>query len=245
MSAMRCPLPACIENYADAKYENKPMTMCMQRLTAVLFTMTILIGAGCDDAPTAPPPAPPPAPKEEPRAARPTTQALVSGATKTVPISALPMKITVPGSWEPQDIGGQRLFLMEGYTPSGHVGLSLSTRQQLSPNAVNDFIAAAKKRIDEKGAKKLRFETREFPDFTVLERLWYEDRQELLLRDYSGELRETEAQPAHWSYLIFMKKVDAVDVYELEFTDLTLELFEKDREFLEKVLRSLVNEKTG
>ncbi|HRK32653.1 MAG TPA: hypothetical protein PLD59_16435 [Tepidisphaeraceae bacterium] len=222
-------------------------TPLLKRVSCIAALLLAGALVGCDELPTAPPPAPekPATPQPAERGARPSTQSVVDGQWTTVPISALPMRITVPESWTAQSVGGQRLFFMEGWTPHGHVGITLASRQQLSPDKVADFIATAKKRLDEKADKQLRFATRDFPDFTVLERIWFDERQPMLLRDDSGQLHETEGQPLNWSYLIFMKKVDVVDVYELEFSDLTLELYEKDREFLEKIIRSLVNEQTS
>lgn len=218
-------------------------TIMSIRSIAAWAVAAAVLGAVSCDAP-APPPPPPVAPASQPAAvthARPTTQSLVEGKWKTVPISALPLTISVPESWEALPVAGSRLFLMEGFTPNGFVSLSLASRPQLAADKVADFISAARKRLDEKGGKKLRFESKEYPDFTALERLYFEDRQVMLLRNNAGELTEREAQPMKWSYLIFLKNEAMVDLYELEFNDLTLDHYEKDREFLQKILSTLTN----
>ena len=206
------------------------------------LSAAVLFIAGCDEPASPPPPATAPALLAPTPHARPTTQALVEGKWKTVPISALPLTISVPESWEAQPVSGSRLFNMEGFTPNGFVSLSLASRPQLAHDKLADFIAAAKKRLDEKGAKKLRFESKEYPDFTALERLYFEERQTMLLRNDAGELAEREAQPMKWSYLIFLKKEATIDLYELEFNDLSLDHYEKDREFLQRILSTLTND---
>ena len=45
-----------------------------------------------------------------------------------------------------------------------------------------------------------------------------------------------------WSYLIFLKKDLNYECFELEFRDLSLAHYEKDREFLQKILSSLTND---
>jgi|GEM_PF-3546560 len=206
------------------------------------LSAAVLFIVGCDEPASPPPPATAPALPAPTPHARPTTQALVEGKWKTVPISALPLTISVPDSWEAQPVSGSRLFLMEGFTPNGYVSLSLASRPQLAKDKVADFIAAAKKRLDEKGPKKLRFDSKEYPDFTALERLYFEDREAMLLRNDRGELIEREAQPMKWSYLIFLKNETMVDLYELEFNDLSLDHYEKDREFLQRILGTLTND---
>ena len=94
-------------------------------LWAAVTCGAVLIAIGCDRSP-APPNLPESTPNKAP-ASRPTTQELLSGPRKKLPLLPLPLSAQVPQSWQVKSIT-ENLFFLEGPAPSGDVQIQLAER---------------------------------------------------------------------------------------------------------------------
>jgi hypothetical protein len=171
---------------------------------------------------------------------RPTTQQLVDGRTKTVPVSLVPLNIQVPESWELVtigDIGG--LVTLEGWAPHGFVQLRLAARQNVSADTFDGFVKSAENNAKAQGEKLKKFEVRRGDPLTIVERQILGDRQLMPATDDQGNLVDREGTPLRWSYLVFLKNQDKYEGYELWFDALSLEQYEQDAAFLQKIMDSL------
>jgi hypothetical protein len=171
---------------------------------------------------------------------RPTTQQLAEGATKVVPVSVVPLNVRVPESWElvtVGDIGG--LLTLEGWAPNGYVQLRMAARQSIPVDTFDGFVKSAEADAKSKGDKLKKFQVRPGDPMTIIERQIAGDRGPMPHTDEHGNMVDREATPLRWSYLVFLKKENKYDGYELWFDALSLEQYEQDREFLQKIMDSL------
>jgi hypothetical protein len=76
----------------------------------------------------------------------------------------------------------------------------------------------------------------------VLETQYTEEKRAMLTTDERGNWIETEGTPLKWSYLIFLPEAEGYKAYELNFVELSLEQFQKDGEFLQRVMSSLAHD---
>src|SRR5262245_53680451 len=90
----------------------------MNRAVAVtgLILMTWMGSAGCDPPKAPPPPQPTAEATTQPTPQRPTTQQLLSGTFKKVPLPSAPLSISVPESWKIEPVGA--ITFLTGPTPS-------------------------------------------------------------------------------------------------------------------------------
>ncbi|MDW8261570.1 MAG: hypothetical protein RMJ35_03515 [Phycisphaerales bacterium] len=202
--------------------------------------MTSFVAAGCEEPTELPAPATAPAePADEPAIRRPTTQQLVEGRWKTVTLSVLPITLEVPESWQQSAFSESGLLTLEGWTPSGEVQLRFSARPPLTADKFEGFVNGARKAMEARGDRKLRFELHEKPGFKVLEQQFSEERRAMLATDAAGNLVEMEGTPLKWSFLIFLPDAEGYKSYELGFVELSLEHYERDKEFFQRVMSSL------
>src|SRR5687767_9472033 len=99
------------------------------RSKLALLTLVAPLMFACDREPTRPKPgqAPPPAEADRPR--RPTTQEILSSATKPLQLSGHPLRVTVPQSWSISELAG--VPFLQGPVPSGG-GIDGKTQLQIS-----------------------------------------------------------------------------------------------------------------
>jgi hypothetical protein len=159
---------------------------------------------------------------------------------KTVPVSVLPLTMRVPQSWESVTATDTGLMTFEGWTPSGFAQIRAAARPGLAGDAFDSFIKAARADAETKGAKLRKFEIRAGDPMSILERQITGDLQTMPTMDDQGNLIDHEATPLRWTLLLFFKRESGrFDCYEMWFDALSVEQFEKDQEFLRKVVDSL------
>src|SRR5437016_14344399 len=64
----------------------------------------------------------------EPVSARPTTQELMSGPKKRIPLTPLPFTANVPMQWKIESLAGGGVVVLTGATPTGDAQIQLTTR---------------------------------------------------------------------------------------------------------------------
>lgn len=205
-------------------------------------------GAACDQPAPPPPPAdaappgPPPAatpPADAPR--RPTTQQLTEGEWKTVPISVLPLSVSVPASWESVDATDAGLMTIEGWTPSGFAQLRAAARPGLTQETFDAFVRSARADAESRGPNLKKFDLRPGDPVTLLERqIASAEMQDMPTMDDRGNLVDRRATPLRWSVLVFMKRDSGrIDCYELWFDALSVEHYQQDEAFFRRLIDSL------
>lgn len=209
---------------------------------AVMGMLLILPLVGCEREPPAPPPAPPvqadPAPVA--RAAIPTTQQVLDAPWKTVPVSLLPLTISVPEAWDVEPTHDASLLAVEGRSPGGFVQMRVSKpRTMIAEASFDSFITAARRSAEESGDRLKKLEFKPGDPLSTLERQIAGERELMPLMDEQGNLIEKEATPLRWSVLIFLKSGDKYESYELQFDALSLEHYEQDQAILRRVVESL------
>lgn len=220
------------------------------RLAAVMLAGAMLLAPGplaCDaptpeaPAPAGPPSAPTPPAADAAPSRRPTTQQLVEGDWKTVPVSILPLTIKVPASWRTEDATDAGLMTIEGWTPTGFAQLRAAARPGLSQDTFDGFIRSARTDAESRGANLKKFELRPGEPMTLLERqIASAEQQDMPTMDDAGNLVDRRATPLRWSFLVFLKKESGrFDCYELWFDALSLEHFEQDKDFFARIAESL------
>jgi len=183
---------------------------------------------GCDDKPQVPADLALPArktPEMSEEKPRPTTQELT--VTKDERLSILPLTVTVPESWVVTTDLGQTV--LKGFTPSGEVKIHLATRPPLTEDALNRLLDGAKRQAGkpEEQARYKLLDIREQNGLRVLE------------QQTVGRGDPAVGTPLMWSAWFYQKKGDSYEVYELSPNDLTWEDYQKDQDFLRKIILSV------
>jgi hypothetical protein len=199
--------------------------------------------AGCDNTPPTPKnlPATDDRPATAP-ASRPTTQELLTGPTKKISLNVIPFSVTVPESWEVKN-AGEALTFLQGPTPAGEVQIQLAKRHnQLRSEEVDALLRAAKKDADAHPEAHRTATLRTQHSFRILDRQSVGTPISVPTTDPDGKPTVTQITPYQWTLLVLLPRGDNTEAYELNFYDLTLEQFTRDKEFLQKILDSLNDE---
>ncbi len=210
----------------------------------IALAITAAMGiAGCDNSP--PPPKNLPTTSETPTTtapSRPTTQELLNGPTKKLSLGVIPFSITVPQSWEMKTTGDGLAFL-EGPTPAGDVQIQLAKRHnQLSAQDVEALIRAAKKEADAHPESKRTATVRETPSFRILDRQSIGTPMTVPVTDPNGKPTVQQITPYQWTVLLLLPRGKNFEAYELSFYDLTLDQYKADKDFLQKILDTVIDE---
>lgn len=213
-------------------------------VAAALAAALVGCDRGNDEAATPPPAAqatqPADAKAPEPAGRRPTTQQLTEGAWKTVPVSLLPLTMSIPESWEivPATNGG--LLAVEGYSPSGFVQVRMSSRNTIPADTFDGFVKSARASAEQNGPRLKKFEVKTGDPVSLIERQIAGEQRELMpAADDQGNLVEREATPLRWSVLVFLKNGDKLEAYEMQFDAMSLEHYQQDEAFLRRIVDSL------
>jgi hypothetical protein len=209
-----------------------------------LALMAALALAGCDNAPPVPKnlPATDDRPATAPATSRPTTQELLTGPTKKLNLNAIPFSVTVPQSWEVKTTP-EGLTFLEGPSPAGDVQIQLAKRHnQLSKEDVEALIRAAKRDADAHPEAHRTATVREMASFRILDRQSTGTPVSVQTTDPEGKPTVTQITPYQWTILLLLPRGTNFEAYELSFYDLTLEQFTKDKQFLQKIVDSVIDE---
>jgi hypothetical protein len=195
--------------------------MCVRAAAAVLGVAAL---AGCDDRST-PLPDPAPQPTKPPGPSRPTTQQLNDGPRQRVSLIPIPATIEVPASWKVETIGTGAV--LRGPTPSDEVAIRLSAAEQLKSDQIKILIDVLREAGEKDKANQIAFRvTDPAPNVKMVERIYRESLQGL------PELVRWRVNLIAPSSLYYQR-------YELSFTSLSREVYEKDESFLRRIVDSL------
>ncbi len=216
----------------------------------MLSVLGLIAWAGCDRRPAPPPQAqvPETQPATQPDELRPTTQQLLSGAYKTLPLPGMPLAIKVPESWK-INVSGPVVFL-EGPSPSGTITIQLAQRDTLKPDQLDLFLLGVKKDQEQHPDTVKRADLRDLGKIKMLERLSIlrpmsspkVDVQGNAVLDSHGNIVTITTVPVRWTLIAFVPYQNAFSRFELNFIDLTAEQYAADKDFLEKIINSLTYE---
>lgn len=204
------------------------------RLIIVLIGLILPGTWGCEETP-APPTSVVKDPSTTPASTAtvaPTTQELTAGARKDEKLSPLPLVATVPQSWQVKTELADMTFL-KGHAPNGEVAIVLADRAQYSETALQEMLNAAKREAAANPKEWLKVDVREANGLKILET----QRLPRVTPDPTVEL--PPGTPFEWTIRYFQKKEEQYALYELNFFVLTHEQYEKDREFLTKIIESV------
>ena len=199
----------------------------------------LLVMAGCDDRPAPPPPLPD-TPSTRPASTldlpvAPTTQELVSGKQKTIQLGTFPLSLDVPNSWKIASTSNS--LWVEGYAPGGEIRLLLTPQgDPLKPAMVKAWeVRVSKESTTNPSSKLLHSSLRPIGGNAKAF-----DRREVntvnVTRD-NGTIERIDF--VDWSIDVMVPQGNAFTLDLIHFTGLTKEQYEKDREFLEKILATL------
>ena len=193
------------------------------RCLSLLLAATLL--TACDNAPPAPPP--PEAPPEEPeKPQRPTTQALLDGPRKTIPLQVIPFTMAVPESWEIKTRGGSVMFL-EGPAIGGDAFVKMDTLDPVSgeihkiwfDRAANDAKTGGQQvTVHDFGAIRA-IERRKVPPVSVTA---------------AGDPTLVE-----WRITYFVPAGMKYECFEISFFDLSADSYQKNEALFSDLLRSV------
>lgn len=198
--------------------------------------------AGCDDAP------PPPADllstsKQAPKApAQPTTQDLLSGPRKVIPLSILPMSARVPESWSIKNLDGGSITLLEGNAPSGLVQIRLAQRPFVPRDTLEGILSRASKEKTEKPDVIKVLDIKSMPGESggqILERQSLGKTMPALPLDAEGKTLSKPETFYSWTITYFIPQADGCEAYELNFVGLTAEQFQTDGALLREIIDSV------
>ena len=209
-------------------------------MRVMVLPVAMLVAAGCEEKPQVPPellskPA-------EPRAGgipRPTTQELISGPRSRTVLSPLPLTMDLPPSWGRESLNDipTPANLLQGYTPSGEVQIQLATRPPMKQAQLDALLVGAKKEMEKDPQQKVELRTQ--GKMKILERQSVGKPRPLTVYDSNMQPKTTEESIFNWSVLALLPRDDGYQAYELIFIGLTKSQYDKDRAFLEGILRTL------
>jgi|GEM_PF-4778006 len=189
----------------------------------------VLVVGGCDDAAEVPPltsvnrPPDRALPSEK---LRPTTQEL--SLTKEESLAIVPLVATVPQSWHINaDIAN--LTVLKGHSPHHEIRFHIALRLKLSEDQLNRMLDAARRDAakPEEKDRYLMVDIREQNGLKVLET------QKVIAGD------PTLGKLLNWTIWFCDKKEDGYHIYELNLSDLSVEQYQQDRDFLRAIISSI------
>jgi hypothetical protein len=201
---------------------------------------------GCDRHPA--PPTPPPtasAAPASPEPTRPTTQELLEGPYKKLPLPGMPLAVQVPAGWK-IEVEGSLTFL-EGPTPTGNAMIQLAQRESRSPDQVESLLRGIKREKDQHPDTIKRADLREVGDVKIVEQLSISkpittpklDAHGDAQLDEHGNIRTLTSTAAEWKLTVLVPYEKMFSEYELNFIDLTGEQYNVDKDFLQRIVSSL------
>jgi len=170
---------------------------------------------------------------------RPTTQELISGAKKRIPLTPLPFTARVPTEWKIETLAGGSIIVLTGPTPSSDAQIQLSTRPQAKKAELEYIQRGAKKETDEHKSTLKKAVFRSLGDIQILDRQVLGQPGPITITDDKGNEHIESATPYTWTLSFFVPRGENFDRYELNFLGLTLDQYEADKQLLTQVVDSL------
>ena len=214
---------------------------------AGVFAAVTMFGAGlligCDDKPTLPPGYSEGSDNKPSADARPTTQELLSGPFKRLSLAPLPLSANVPASWSVKMMT-DNLYFLQGPSPSAEVQVQIAERTSETAEKLDRMLRAAKRDAD---AHKdtMRVEVRALGDMKVLDM-----QRDVTHAPPPGTPGATTAPTVpmkyvDWSVTYYVPRGSDYAAYELHFFNLSADVFNADRGFLQRILDSVSPEHAG
>jgi hypothetical protein len=215
---------------------------------APLLVLAIALAIGCDDkrdraansAPQTPPPeSTQPAAATAP--ARPTTQELLEAKRRPLTLGTLKLTLDVPPGWMITTAGTGSW--LEGPTPNGEIRIQLAT--QGAPLKLDSILAMEKRARDDAAKHPDVLEVVPLRDIGGMARKM--ERREIqknltinIPDDKDPKItRPEKVDRVDWTILAFLPDADQFNINVLSFSGLSLQQYQKDREFLDHVLNTL------
>ncbi len=198
---------------------------------------------GCDEAPPVPPADLTSRTQETPdEPARPTTQELLSGPRKVIPLGTLPMTVRVPESWKIENLDSGSITLLEGHAPSGLVQIGLAQRPFVQRDKLESILSrATKEKTDRPDIIKL-LDIKPLPGDAggqILERQSLGKTLPPVALDAEGKTLSKPETLYSWTITYFIPQADGFEAYELNFVGLTAEQFQVDQAMLREIIDSV------
>lgn len=201
------------------------------RVATILLSAGLIVSIiGCDNKTDVPPLTPDNRPPEKvltDEKPRPTTQEL--SQTKQESLSIVPLTITVPQSWGVSaDVAN--LTVLKGFSPHHEVNFHVAMRMKADEDQLARILEGAKRdaaKPEEKG-RYLLLDIRDQHGLKVLER-------QIVISSGDPALGKL----LNWTIWFCDKKADAYHIYELNLSDLTVEQYEQDKDFLRAIITSV------
>lgn len=215
--------------------------------SAAVLGMSLI---GCERAPAPPPTArAESAPTSMPDEARPTTQELLSGDLHKLVLPGIPLALQVPSGWKVGPTA--ETLLLEGPTPADRGMVQVSSRDPIPADRVDALIERMQRENDMSGPVS-KAAVRVNGKLRVLDRLStakplttpkldFRGNPEM---DASGNPVTITTTTVHWTSTVFVQEAQMCSRYELNVIDLTLEQFEQNRPFYERILGTISYEPT-
>ena len=197
-------------------------------------------GVACDDTPKPPPELLEQSRKPDEGPGKPTTQELLQGPRGVVSLGSLPLTVRAPRGWKVDTVGGGRVVLLQGPTPSGEVQIALSRRPTAKPEQVEAVINGAKKEMATTQALRMA-EARSLDGSgaRVLERQSVGRMLPSVPLDPEGRTMSKPSPALSWTITVFVPEGGEFDAYELSFLGMTVDQYETDKQLLREVIDSL------
>ena len=218
----------------------------VRSMRLVLAALALAGVSGCDDKRDAIPKIPPPPATTQaaPVASRPTTETLLYAPRKSLTLGGgrAPLLIDVPPSWSLTTVGTGTT--LDGETPNSEVHIQVLMQPlPLKENAVQ----AMEKRVTATAATR----PSEYEKIVPLRKIggsarMMETRQ--ILRNIAiprGAGVIEHADRVEWTVNAYVPAGEDFNVITLDFIGLPLDLYNKDREFLERIISSLHYDAAG
>ena len=201
--------------------------------------LAIALGSGCDDAPAPPPHLVADRPAAEPHEAettRPTTQELLAGPRKPIPLGELPLTVQAPAAWTLKTLNGTTHVLLEGPTPAGEASIQLNVRPTTSGPKLELILNGAKKELERFPQSIKMVELRPIRGGQVLEQQRVGEMPRTLPDD---DPNVKPSRPMNWTITVFVPHGADHKTYELNFVGLTADQYETDKPLLRGIVDSI------
>jgi len=197
----------------------------LKSIASILLCGVMSLLSGCDDKPAPPPPVNP-ATRPDPQqpAPPPTTQELAAIPRLGVDLQPVPVRIQAPKTWTVESLGASKF--LQGQASSGLVRLRLSELMPLT--SVLDpvklqYDSYSKQREENPNVQELRLS----------------DLGDAKMIEYREVITHGDGPSVKWVFRIYAPIPQGFNLYEIQFFDLSLAQYERDRDFLHEMMASL------
>jgi hypothetical protein len=174
---------------------------------------------------------------------RPTTQELLSGEFRRISLAPLPLSAHVPKPWSVKMIA-DNLYFLRGPTPAGDVQIQIAERASETGERLERLFRAAQRDAD--AHKNItRVEIRQLGDMKVFDIKRDVTHPPSVAETGSGAAANVPLKFVDWSVTYYVPRGSDFAAYELHFFNLSEDLFNADKAFLQRILDSVTPEQGG